>query len=159
MKRKRLLENLSRRQRQHTPHDMAEMLLLRVRQMFDQDVVAVLWCHPSSIYKTFLGTDCWDQERDANLYDGPFPIIGHPPCGPWGKYRANCHHSRQDGIRAMELVHRFGGVVEQPLGSSLFYEHGGRALIQQCNQWDFGHLCLKPTLLYWIGPEQVDSAL
>jgi len=88
--------------------------------------------------------------KDANKYSGPHPIIAHPPCGPWGKFKAVSKESKEDGVKAMELVHRWGGVVEQPVGSSLFREHGDGRRVEVVNQFDFGHMALKPTMLYWV---------
>lgn len=67
------------------------------------------------------GIDCWDEARDARLYDGPHPIVAHPPCGPWGRlrhlYRGNEHDCAP---RAVEQVRAFGGVLEHPAGSKLW---------------------------------------
>jgi len=154
---RRLMKNLSRRQRQATPEPFARYLLNRLRLEFNTDVIACLWVARKSIYKSFLATDCWDQDRDANTYRGRQPIVAHPPCGCWGKYKAICKHDRSHGIRAMELVHQWGGVVEQPVGSELFYLHGRYPLWETVVQRDFGHVSLKPTWLYWIWPSMVEG--
>lgn len=154
----RKCESLSRAQRALTPLPFARLLVQRVRLLTGAQRIAVLWTHSSSFYQMLWpGVECWGPGKDANKYAGPWPIIAHPPCGPWGKYRSHCRQSRADGIRAMELVHRWGGVVEQPVGSSLFREYGGAGWITEVNQGDWGHRALKPTLLYWVneptGPE------
>ncbi len=148
----RTLESLSRKQRQGTPLPFALHLLARVRAAFGVERVACLWVAEQSVYHTLPGCDCWPESRDAMTFEGPGPIIAHPHCGPWGKYRSKCFHDPAHGIRAMELVHRFGGVVEQPVGSRLFREHGewwGHEA-EQVDQVDYGHLAQKATLLYWV---------
>lgn len=151
---RRTVESLGHRQRAATPAPFAVYLRDKIRAAFGVEP-SCLWVLKDSVYQG-MGLDCWPASRNALLYAGPGPIIAHPPCGPWGKYRAKCHQSREHGIRAMELVHRFGGVVEQPVGSSLFRDHGEPfALIERVNQGDFGHLAEKATLLYWVlNPEE-----
>lgn len=93
----------------------------------------------------------WDIDRDARTYNGPYPIVAHPPCGPWGKLAWSSRESIIDGITAIRMVHRFGGIVEQPLGSQLFAEYGRDGTVVRVNQSDYGHQSLKPTLLYLVG--------
>lgn len=52
----------------------------------------------------------------------------------------------------MDLVHKWGGVVEHPVGSALFAVHGMGGRVNRVNQSDYGHLAKKPTLLYWYLP-------
>ncbi len=137
----RPMENLSERQRRSTPLPFARYLLARVLALCPSERVAGLW--PL--------VDCWPERRDARLYAGPWPVICHPPCGCWGKYSAICRHSKGHGILAVEFVHRWGGVIEQPVGSQLFRLHSRGGTIEQVNQGDYGHAALKPTLLYWSG--------
>lgn len=48
-------------------------------------------------YTNMPGIDAWGIERDATLYPGPHPVIAHPPCGPWGRFRWRCNDDpRQD---------------------------------------------------------------
>lgn len=143
-------EKLSRFQRRATPLPFCRHLVEQVRARLAVKTVAVLWVEPRSHYwRLWPGVEMWGRGRDARTYSGPHPVICHPPCGPWGKYRANCSHSREDGIIAIDMVHRWGGVVEHPVGSSLFRDHGRGGQIERVNQIDFGHAALKPTLLYW----------
>ncbi len=148
----RPVQNMSSRQRKATPPMFATWLLWLVRRQFDVYQVATLWVAEDSVYKLLPNTDCWDEPRDANRYTGPCPIVAHPPCGPWGKLRWRSQESPSHGINAMALVHRYGGIVEHPVGSSLFREHGRvGALVLKVNQNDWGHPALKPTLLYLWG--------
>jgi len=152
----RRFRDLSRRQRCATPPALAQWLVSQVREQHACLTVACLWLMRGSAYYAIRGTDCWGVQRDARLYAGPHPIVAHPPCGPWGKLRHRCRESREDGIIAMDLVHRWGGVVEHPVGSSLFREfgHWWAPRITTINQGEWGCLCLKPTMLYWVGSER-----
>ena len=46
-------------------------------------MVAVLFARADSVYKTLPGVDVYDIERDARTYDGPWPVVAHPPCTRW----------------------------------------------------------------------------
>lgn len=45
--------------------------------------VAALYIDPRGVYPQLTGVDCWGPDRDARTYDGPHPVVSHPPCGPW----------------------------------------------------------------------------
>lgn len=144
------LENLAKWRRCLTPQALAWWLVNRVALLTGAPRVAALWVSERGPYwRMEPAVQCWGRFRDANLYAGPWPIVAHPPCGPWGKYRHNCHQRREDGIRAMALVERWGGVVEQPVGSQLFALHAGGGRMERIMQGAWGFPSPKPTLLYW----------
>lgn len=84
--------------------------------------VAALYVDPRGPYPALLGPEfCWDATRDARDYWGPWPVVAHPPCGPWSSLRHLYRGGEQDcGPRAVEQVRTFGGVLEQPAGSKLW---------------------------------------
>lgn len=144
-------ERLSRRQRSATPRLFADYLIRLVRARHGCTRVAALWVQRGSVYKRLLGhAYCWDEDRDARTYDGPWPVVCHPPCGPWGVLAWRCRQSRLDGIAAMEIVHRCGGVVEQPRGSQLFKQFGRGGYVIHLMQGEWGFPAPKPTLLYVV---------
>lgn len=49
-------------------------------------MVAALYVEAGGCYYGLPNVDCWDEARDARLYDGPWPVVAHPPCERWGKY-------------------------------------------------------------------------
>ena len=149
---RRKVEKLSRAQRRRTPPAFARYLYHRVIAWTGVDMLAVLWLEPTSYYyASRLHMVLYGPYRDARTYAGPWPIIAHPPCGPWGQWRWKSLESKEHGRIALDLVHRYGGVVEQPLGSSLFTEHGRPGhILERVNQGDYGHLARKATLLYFV---------
>lgn len=129
--------------------------------------VAALYIDPRGPYPSMECVDCWDEKRDAKLYDGPHPVVAHPPCGPWSKLRGMC--TKQDpecGPRAVEQVRAHGGILEHPEHSALWArcrlplpgelpdEHGGYTVRVEQGRW--GHECAKPTWLYCIGIKRFD---
>lgn len=124
--------------------------------------VAALYIDPGGPYPRMRNVECWDATRDANRYEGPHPVVAHPPCGPWGNlrhlYRGNDHDCAP---RALELVRRFGGVLEHPAGSKLWKAwslplpgesidaHGGSTFAVEQVAW--GHVARKRTWLYVVG--------
>lgn len=125
--------------------------------------VAALFVDPKGPYVGVPGVDAWDELRDATLYDGPWPVVAHPPCGPWGSLRHLCSrpHDAKCGPIAVDLVRRWGGVLEHPARSRLFDAlslprpgelpdaWGGQTL--RVDQVDYGHAARKPTWLYCVG--------
>ena len=136
--------------------------------------VAVLYADPRGPYPSIEGVDVWDEERDARFYEGPHPVVAHPPCGPWGHMLRFCGPrllaQKPLATLAIAQVRRWGGVLEHPVGSGLWRapvnlprpttadqldlvqvvdEHGGFSV--RLNQVAWGHACLKPTLLYCVG--------
>jgi len=80
--------------------------------------VAALYIDPRGPYPRMDGVECWDEQRDARAYDGPHPVVAHPPCGPWGNLRhLSFGAGRECGPLAVRQVRDFGGVLEHPAGS------------------------------------------
>lgn len=146
------VESLSRFQRRATPPALCLHLVARVLAEHWTSRVAILWTERRSHYWALWPTvELWGVGRDARTYDGPWPIIAHPPCGPWGCLKWRSKESMDCGILAIELVHRWGGVIEQPANSRLFRDHGRPgSIIERIAQRDFGHMAQKLTDLYWV---------
>jgi len=130
--------------------------------------VAALFCRADSVYKTLPGVDVWDADRDARAYDGPWPVVAHPPCRAWGNFAmfAKPRPDERNLARlAVALVREFGGVLEHPFGSRLWPaqglpagqerdQFGGRTLVIDQHWW--GHRAQKRTKLYIVGCEPAD---
>lgn len=48
--------------------------------------IAALFVTKDGAYFGLEGVDPWDEERDAMLYDGPDPVVAHPPCARWSRF-------------------------------------------------------------------------
>ena len=54
----------------------------------DLSRIAALFVQKDGCYKGDARIDPWDEDRDARLYIGDFPVIAHPPCQLWGALAA-----------------------------------------------------------------------
>lgn len=92
-------------------------------------MIAALFVAKGGAYYGIEGVDPWPEERDARLYDGPYPVVAHPPCQLWVNFAAlnfkryGGEHIRpgNDGgcfASALANVRRVGGVLEHPAGST-----------------------------------------
>lgn len=139
-------------------------------------MIAALFVQTDGCYYDAIGVDPWDIERDARKYDGPHPVVAHPPCQLWvnlaavnfKRYGGDHNRPGNDGgcfASAMKAVQRFGGVLEHPAFSNAFPAHGipapkdaGRwnrisSREAVCEVWQsaYGHKARKRTWLYYVG--------
>lgn len=129
--------------------------------------VAALYVDPRGPYPKLV-EHWYDEAKDARTYAGPWPVVAHPPCGPWGALK---HLSRKDnaalGPIGVDQVRTYGGVLEHPAGSGLFAAKqmprpgelpdafGGWSL-EVC-QVDWGHVARKRTWLYVVGTRDLPT--
>ena len=126
--------------------------------------VAVLFARADSIYKTLPDVEVYDMERDARTYDGPWPVVAHPPCRAWGRLRQFAKPRPDEkslAIEALAHVRRVGGVLEHPSESSLWADQGlprpGRmpdnfgGWSLEIQQFHWGHRAEKATWLHVVG--------
>lgn len=140
--------------------------------------IAALYVQTGGSYFNLPGVQPWDEEEDARMYGGPFPVVAPPPCQRWGKMwkgqpgnikRGHIERKGDDGgcfKSALFDVRRFGGVLEHPEHSHAWAhfgltkpprkggwvkadEFGGWAC--RVEQGQYGHFCPKPTWLYAFG--------
>lgn len=77
--------------------------------------IAALYVDPLGAYRGLPGVELWDYRRNAKHYEGPHPVIAHPPCGPWSRLKFLC--TKQDascGPRAVEQLQKWGGRTRAP---------------------------------------------
>lgn len=124
--------------------------------------VAALYIDPRGPYPQLAGVECFDEQRDARTYAGPWPVVAHPPCGPWGSLRSFCtRQNRELAPLAVTQVREWGGVLEHPAHSKLWGHcmlprpgegrdaFGGYTIA--VDQVSFGHVARKRTWLYVVG--------
>jgi hypothetical protein len=144
----------------------------------DVATVAALYVDPAGGYANLPGVDLWAEERDARTYDGPWPVVAHPPCARWSRLagftEARFGYKRgEDGgcfEAALRAVRMFGGVLEHPAYSAAWDRFGlPEPLVVEgwtggtCGGWScyveqgrYGLPVKKGTWLYAYGVELVD---
>jgi hypothetical protein len=138
--------------------------------------IAALYVETNGHYFGLEDVDPWDANRDARRYDGPYPVVAHPPCQRWGKFWAGQPlHIKRTGERkvkgadngcfaaALAAVREWGGVLEHPEGSHAWAHFGlnepprtgGWVVADFRGGWTccveqrgYGHYARKPTWLY-----------
>lgn len=102
-------------------------------------MIAALYVAAGGCYYGLPGVEPWGlPDRDARLYDGPWPVVAHPPCERWGRYWSGgpmlagtpqAKRLGDDGgcfVAALASVRRWGGVLEHPCDSHAWAAHGLR---------------------------------
>lgn len=96
-------------------------------------MIAALFVETNGVYFDLPNVDPWDARRDARKYDGPHPVVAHPPCERWGRYWGGGPSAKikrklgdDDGCfeSALASVKKYGGVLEHPEGSHAFARFG-----------------------------------
>jgi hypothetical protein len=142
-----------------------------------KDMIAALFVEPGGVYCGLPDVDPWSIERDARRYDGPWPVVAHPPCQRWGRFwhgstaKPHQYELGADGgcfEAAVAAVRRWGGVLEHPADTHAWRyigikpkRSGGWIPADAGNRWTccvyqghYGHFAGKPTWLYASTPEK-----
>lgn len=142
-------------------------------------MISALYVQKGGAYYGLDGIDPWDEERDARCYDGPYPVVAHPPCSRWcrlaGLVEARWGHKRGDDggcfEAALRAVRTWGGVLEHPAYSDAWPAFGlprpsrsGGWQRGMCGGWSchveqgrYGHPAKKATWLYVHGTDELPS--
>jgi len=130
-----------------------------------RDDVVALYVDPRGPYPSLV-RDWYDEARDAKTYEGPWPVVAHPPCGPWGRLKHLCTRQHAvHAVHAVNIVRRWGGVLEHPEWSGIFAHMdmprpgeipdawGGITIaVAQC---DWGHVARKRSWIYMVGVSEL----
>jgi hypothetical protein len=142
-------------------------------------VIAALFVQKGGAYFGLPDVDPWDEERDARLYAGPWPVVAHPPCARWSRLAGMCEAKYglkrgDDGgcfASALASVRRWGGVLEHPADTRAWdafslpvppsdggwvrgIEGGWSCCVEQGS---YGHPAPKRTWLYAYGVRDLPS--
>lgn len=152
-----------------------------LKRLVSPHFVAALFVQENGCYSNLPGVDAWPESRDARLYDGPWPVVAHPPCQRWGKmWFGQPLTVKRTGVRkkkgddggcfsaALAAVRKWGGVLEHPwqshawphFGLNVPPRSGGWVAADMLGGWTccveqgrYGHYARKPTMLYAFGVE------
>ena len=144
-------------------------------------MIAALYVQTNGCYFGLPDVDPWDEPRDARKYDGPWPVVAHPPCERWGRYwsggpSAKVRRAKGDDggcfAAALASVRKWSGVLEHPEASHAFeafgigrpvhsggWERAEDGIGHMCcvEQGHYGHLARKKTWLYAVGFSGYDT--
>lgn len=136
-------------------------------------MIAALFVQTDGCYFNLDGVDPWDERRDARRYQGPDPVVAHPPCQLWGAL-ASVNYARWGGDHnkpgndggcfesALKSVNEWGGVLEHPAKTRAWAKYGldkpstGKwsksGIGWVCEVWQsaYGHRANKATWLYCV---------
>lgn len=147
-------------------------------------MIAALYVQKDGCYFGLPNIEPYDENRDARKYNGPHPVIAHPPCQRWGRYwfggpsikiRKSLGDDGGCFDRALWCVRNFGGVLEHPAFSAAFKYYniaspdpmggwhsaadGYGAWICQVHQGHYGHRADKATWLYVVKPRPLPELI
>lgn len=135
-------------------------------------MIAALYVETGGGYFGLPQVDPWDVNRDARNYEGPHPVVAHPPCQRWGRFwhgsTAKPHRYKLGAdagcfAAALQAVRAWGGVLEHPADSNAWRYWGlnrpmrgaGWVPADDFGGWTcyveqghYGHFSRKPTWLY-----------
>jgi hypothetical protein len=137
-------------------------------------MIAALFVETDGVYFGLPDVEPWDEARDARTYEGPWPVVAHPPCARWCMLAPLVQSMHGYAIgddagmfeSALTSVRRFGGVLEHPAYSYAWPAYDlprpARGYWQQTmldpgwvteiSQSAYGHPTRKRTWLYYVGP-------
>ena len=135
-------------------------------------MIAALYVQTNGHYFGLPEVDPWDEPRDARKYEGPHPVVAHPPCSRWCQLayinqKRYGHKVCDDGgafAAALAAVRAHGGVLEHPAFSHAWAAFGlprprrgtwlfdGKGWTTEVSQAAYGHRARKLTWLYYVGP-------
>lgn len=141
--------------------------------------IAALFVQTGGTYFNLPDVEPWDEAADARAYNGPWPVVVHPPCQRWGKFwagqplwikRTGERKKKGDDAgcfeAALNAVRKWGGVLEHPENSHAWAHFGlnkpprkGGWIVADfeggwtccIEQGRYGHYARKPTWLYANG--------
>lgn len=96
-------------------------------------MIAALYVQRGGVYWDLPAVDAWDIQRDARRYNGPYPVVAHPPCERWGRYWSGGPSAKVRRIKgdddacfssALNAVRCYGGVLEHPEASHAWAANG-----------------------------------
>lgn len=151
----------------------AYLSLRQLTPLEAEEAVTTLFVESGGVYANLPDVEPWDEARDARLYEGPYPVVAHPPCARWSSlaYVNRAKHGYKVGDdggcfeAALRFVRVYGGVLEHPAGSIAWSRfalpHPGRfgwtramgdpGWTTEVSQVAYGHRARKRTWLYYVG--------